>query len=255
MHMFFPLYSHSCPFFSYFSPDDVSHYFILPRLLFWFWNTKWISFPYSRELCKCQVLIVWTDCDHEGENIGFEVIKVCCNIKPNIDIYRAQLSEMTVASISKACNNFIRPDELTSFAVDVGQELDLRVGAAFTTMQTLRLTKLFPEGLSQQLISYSSCQFPTLGFVVERYQEILEFVAETFCKIKVKHSNHDGEVEFIWARARLYSSKPKSKFRSLPLDTVELEKLASRKLRISAKETIRVAEKLYNQGIIGYPRT
>ena len=149
--------------------------------------------------------------------------------------------------------------------MDVGQELDLRIGAAFTTMQTLRLTKLFPELLSEQLISYSSCQFPTLGFVVERYQEILEFVAETFFKIKVKHSNHDREVEFIWARMQLLhrlactvlhetcpentlatvvnqTSKPKSKFRLLSLDTVELEKLASRKLRINAKETMRVAD-------------
>lgn len=79
-------------------------------------------------------------------------------------------------------------------------------------------------------------------------------------------------------------SKPKSKWRPLPLDTVvrlhcarrtdlrealnrcfsphsqillfffwlfptqELEKLASRKLKINAKETMRIAEKLYTQG-------
>lgn len=35
----------------------------------------------------------------------------------------------------------------------------------------------------------------------------------------------------------------------------ELEKLASRKLRISAKETMKIAEKLYTQGLISYPRT
>lgn len=35
----------------------------------------------------------------------------------------------------------------------------------------------------------------------------------------------------------------------------ELEKLASRKLRINAKETMKVAEKLYTQGFISYPRT
>ena len=104
------------------------------------------------------------------------------------------------ASITRACNNLVRPDELASFAVDVGQELDLRIGAAFTRMQTFRLTKLFPEVISQQLISYGSCQFPVLGFVVERYKEIVAFVAETFFKIKAQHSNHDGEAEFIWAR-------------------------------------------------------
>ena len=35
----------------------------------------------------------------------------------------------------------------------------------------------------------------------------------------------------------------------------ELEKLASRKLHINAKETMKIAEKLYTQGLISYPRT
>uniref|UniRef100_A0AAZ3P0U6 DNA topoisomerase n=1 Tax=Oncorhynchus tshawytscha TaxID=74940 RepID=A0AAZ3P0U6_ONCTS len=51
------------------------------------------------------------------------------------------------------------------------------------------------------------------------------------------------------------TSKPKSKWRPLPLDTVEMEKLVSRKLRIGAKETMKIAEKLYTQGLISYPRT
>lgn len=35
----------------------------------------------------------------------------------------------------------------------------------------------------------------------------------------------------------------------------ELEKAASRKLGINAKETMKIAEKLYSQGFISYPRT
>ncbi|XP_028400889.1 DNA topoisomerase 3-alpha-like [Dendronephthya gigantea] len=232
----------------------------------------------EKEVRKCHALIVWTDCDREGENIGFEVIEVCRKIKPRIDIYRARFSEITATSITRACANLARPDENTSFAVDVRQELDLRIGAAFTRFQTLRLQKLFPEVLSKQLISYGSCQFPTLGFVVQRYKDIVAFVAETFFKIKVKHNTPDGEAEFNWKRVRLFDrlacavlheecvenpmatvvnqiTKPKSKWRPLPLDTVELEKLASRKLRINAKETMKIAEKLYNQGFISYPRT
>ena len=34
-----------------------------------------------------------------------------------------------------------------------------------------------------------------------------------------------------------------------------MEKLSSRKLRINAKETMQIAEKLYTKGFISYPRT
>ena len=38
------------------------------------------------------------------------------------------------------------------------------------------------------------------------------------------------------------------------LDTVEFEKLAVRKLKMSAKAAMATAEKLYSQGWISYPR-
>ncbi|XP_059509987.1 DNA topoisomerase 3-alpha isoform X2 [Stegostoma tigrinum] len=232
----------------------------------------------EREVRKCQALILWTDCDREGENIGFEIINVCKTVKPNLQVLRARFSEITPHAIRQACENLVEPDQKISDAVDVRQELDLRIGASFTRFQTLRLQKVFPNVLSNQLISYGSCQFPTLGFVVERFKAIQAFIQETFYKIKVTHETEDGNVEFNWKRHRLFNhtaclvlyqicmedpvatvldvfTKPKSKWRPLPLDTVELEKLVSRKLKINAKETMRIAEKLYTQGYISYPRT
>ncbi|XP_038184564.1 DNA topoisomerase 3-alpha isoform X2 [Arvicola amphibius] len=232
----------------------------------------------EREAQHCQALVIWTDCDREGENIGFEIIHVCKAVKPNLQVLRARFSEITPRAVRAACENLTEPDQRISDAVDVRQELDLRIGAAFTRFQTLRLQRIFPAVLAEQLISYGSCQFPTLGFVVERFKAIQAFVPEVFHRIKVTHDHKDGTVEFNWKRYRLFNhtaclvlyqlcmedpmatvvevrSKPKSKWRPQALDTVELEKLASRKLRINAKETMRIAEKLYTQGYISYPRT
>ncbi|KAL3875514.1 hypothetical protein ACJMK2_033460 [Sinanodonta woodiana] len=232
----------------------------------------------EREVRGCSYLIIWTDCDREGENIGFEVIEVCKAVKHNIPVYRAKFSEITPEAIARACRNLSQADKNTSDAVDVRMELDLRIGAAFTRFQTLRLQKLFPSVLGEQLISYGSCQFPTLGFVVERYKQVQAFIPEPFWKLKVQHKVEDKAVEFMWKRNRLFDylsalalyencienpsasvidvqSKTKSKWRPQALDTVEMEKLASRKLHISAKETMQIAEKLYTKGFISYPRT
>ena len=62
-------------------------------------------------------------------------------------------------------------------------------------MQTLRLPKLFPASLGDKLISYGSCQFPTMGFVVERFKSIQGFHSEPFWKIKVTHEERGCKVE------------------------------------------------------------
>lgn len=56
----------------------------------------------------------------------------------------------------------------------------------------------------KSIVSYGSCQFPTLGFIVERYQAIREFISETFWKISMKHEREDIMVEFVWDRQRLF---------------------------------------------------
>ncbi|GBM94073.1 DNA topoisomerase 3-alpha [Araneus ventricosus] len=230
------------------------------------------------EVRSCQYLIIWTDGDREGENIGFEIIEVCQKVKPNIKIFRARFSEITPQAIARACANLVPPDQRMSDAVNVRRELDLRIGAAFTRFQTLRLRKVFPDVLANQLISYGSCQFPTLGFVVERYKQVQAFIPEAFWKLRVTHKREDVTTDFSWKRGRLFDhtaclalyqlclekpmakvvdikSRNKSKWRPQPLDTVEFEKLASRKLRINAKEAMTIAEKLYTKGYISYPRT
>lgn len=49
-----------------------------------------------------------------------------------------------------------------------------------------------------------SCQFPTLGFVVERYNRVKKFVPEPFWSIKVMHERNNINVTFNWDRNRLF---------------------------------------------------
>lgn len=49
--------------------------------------------------------------------------------------------------------------------------------------------------------------------------------------------------------------RPKNKWRPIPLATVELQKRASRYLRIGSESLMSAAEELYQQGFISYPRT
>jgi DNA topoisomerase-3 len=44
------------------------------------------------EARKAQKLMIWTDCDREGENIGAEIVKICRKSSPNIVVKRARFS-------------------------------------------------------------------------------------------------------------------------------------------------------------------
>lgn len=182
--------------------------------------------------------------------------------------------------IIDAARNPIPLDEAQANAVAARIELDLRLGAAFTRMQTLALQAMIPQQGEEQrkLISYGSCQFPTLGFVVDRYLRVRNFVPEPFWYIKVVHEKDGINVRFSWARGHLFdrlavtiifeqcliaktakvtkmTKKPTKKWKPLPLTTVELQKMGSRFLRMTSQEVMTTAEALYTKGWISYPRT
>ena len=51
------------------------------------------------------------------------------------------------------------------------------------------------------------------------------------------------------------TGRPKNKWRPIPLATVELQKRASRYLRIGSETLMSAADQLYQSGLISYPRT
>jgi DNA topoisomerase III len=50
-------------------------------------------------------LVIWTDCDREGEAIGFDIIDVSKAVRPKIEVYRAHFSALTREEIEHATSN------------------------------------------------------------------------------------------------------------------------------------------------------
>ena len=240
---------------------------------------------------RAQALILWLDCDREGEAIGDEVQTLCLASNPRLKVYRARFSTVLPQEIQRALKSLGTLNRNFVQAVQARTLLDLRVGAAFTRFQTTRLQRKFDiEGV----ISYGPCQFPTLGFVVERWARIETFVPDDFWYLQLtirtpsaapgnsqQPMNHDAPIRpihFTWKRVRLYDravtlaiyescleagtavvtslqGRPKLKWRPVPLATVELQKRASKFFRIGAEQAMTAADSLYQNGFISYPRT
>ncbi|RIB15145.1 prokaryotic type I DNA topoisomerase [Gigaspora rosea] len=231
----------------------------------------------AKEARNAEQIMIWTDCDREGENIGSEIVAVCRGANSRIKVSRAKFSAIISQQIRHAWQSPVDLDYRQANAVDARAELDLRIGAAFSRFQTLSLQNLFSE-LRNKVISYGSCQFPTLGFVVDQYLKVQSFVTEIFWKIYVALERDGSMVEFHWMRNHLFDrlacviiyekclenptatvvevkSKEVKKWKPYPLTTVELQKTGSRYLHISSDRLMHVAEQLYIKGFISYPRT
>lgn len=232
----------------------------------------------KNEARTADVLMIWTDCDREGEHIGQEIVNVCRSVKPRIVVKRARFSAIIATQINHACQNPIELDVRQAEAVDARISLDLRIGAAFTRLQTMTLQARFPAHLDQKVISYGPCQFPTLGFVVDQYERIRAFAPEQFWYISVSLERDGSIVGFHWKRGHLFDfeialvlyeqcveqplatvrsvrNTPTQRWKPLPLTTVDLQKSGSRLLHLAPKKVLDIAEKLYQQGFLSYPRT
>lgn len=232
----------------------------------------------SQEARGCAHLVLWLDCDREGENICFEVME-CTGFLANEGkkVHRARFSSVTKQDISKAIKNLVEPNKDEALSVDARQEIDLKVGVAFTRFQTSYFNGKYGN-LDARVISYGPCQTPTLGFCVERHLQITSFKPEKYWVLH-PHIIHKGyELKLEWERQRLFdfdvavmfknivmedgilkvtsiSEKEECKTRPSGLNTVNLLKVASSALGFGPQLAMQLAERLYTQGFISYPRT
>lgn len=236
----------------------------------------------KREARGCDTVILWLDCDREGENIAFEVLEACRQAKPGIMALRARFSALGRGDADRALANLVQPNEYEAKAVDMRMELDLRLGAAFTRFNTLALQRagvgLPVDDKGKSIVSYGPCQFPTLGFIVQRKWDIDAHVSEDFWSIKCSHAREGTNTKFEWSRGRLFDRGFASALHNMcaraniatvidvdgqesrrwpphPLNTIEMQKRLNRTLRISPEQIMKIAEDLYNDGFISYPRT
>lgn len=55
-------------------------------------DKKFIEQNLLTQAKRADMLMIWTDCDREGEHIGMEITKVCRKAKPGIQVKRARFS-------------------------------------------------------------------------------------------------------------------------------------------------------------------
>jgi DNA topoisomerase-1 len=224
-----------------------------------------------RELGKeVDQVIVATDFDREGELIGAEAVEVM-DLRPEVEVKRARFSALTGPEIYRAFDNLIDIDHNLAKAAETRQIVDLAWGAVLTRFMSTATGK---QGID--FLSVGRVQSPTLALVVDREREIENFQPVPFWEIiadmeKKRHFFAKHTHGLFWEKAEADEVFGRVKdAKSAIVKEVKAEKVAERplppfnttmflaeasRMGISAARAMAVAESLYNDGLISYPRT
>ena len=217
-------------------------------------------------------VVIATDFDREGELIGLECLELLLKVHPKIDVKRARYSALTREEIEQSFTHLQSLDRALAEAAEARQEIDLVWGALLT-----RFMSITSGQRGRQFLSVGRVQTPTLALLVERDQEIKEFKPTPFWEL-VARATKDG-IEFPLRHAHgVWQSKEEAdavhrkvagathgtvrEFREeetrrrppIPFSTTLFVAEATR-LGLGAANAMRIAEDLYTQGLISYPRT
>lgn len=221
------------------------------------------------EARKADEVIIATDFDREGELIGVDAINLIREVRPDIKVRRARFSALTPQEIKRVFSELEDPYYNLASAGEARQDIDLIWGASLTRFISLASTRL-----GKKFLSVGRVQSPTLALIVDREKERREFVPEPFWTLKID-CRKDGEVfQAVHARERFPSEEEareayarltdralvkeiKSAERRVkppvPFNTTGLLAAAS-SLGLTAARAMSIAENLYINGYISYPR-
>jgi len=227
-----------------------------------------------RKLAKdADSIVIATDFDREGELIGLEALGEILEVNPGVEgtVKRARYSALTKDEIERA---FADLDVLSydlAHAAQVRQEIDLIWGATLT-----RAVSLATRRFGSNFLSVGRVQSPTLGLIVERELERRAHVAVPFWEVFAKFTHADGSFEAhhktdkFWekpeaeaalaatdspATVTALSKRKNTRKPPTPYNTTAFATDASSRLGITPSRAMRIAEDLYMDGFISYPRT
>jgi DNA topoisomerase I len=232
-------------------------------------------------------VVIATDYDREGELIGLEALEAIIDVNPAVigaaaesdgdalanrpRIKRARYSALTKQEIERAFANL---DDLSydlAFAGAARQDIDLIWGATLT-----RAVSLATRRFGSNFLSVGRVQSPTLGLIVERELERRAHVPKPFWEVFARFQHPDGSFEAHHATDRFWekteaeaalagtktpgvvkevSSRRNSRRPPTPYNTTAFTTDASSRLGITPSRAMQLAEDLYMDGFISYPRT
>lgn len=221
---------------------------------------------------KADSVVIGTDFDREGELIGSDALRQIREVAPDVPVSRARYSAFTKAEIDHAFNNLVELDQDLADAGESRQYIDLIWGAVLTRYLTTARFSGFGNTRSAGRV-----QTPTLALVVERERERMAFKPEDYWVIfgeashgeddpfKVSHTTarfwdkdaadaaYANVAQAKEARVTAVERKSRTQRPPAPFNTTSLQAAAAAE-GISPARAMRLAESLYMDGLISYPR-
>ena len=220
---------------------------------------------------KADSVVIATDFDREGELIGVEALSLVFEANPRLTdhVQRARFSALTPGEVGRAFDELLEVSNDLADAGEARQDIDLIWGATLTRWVS-RATKRYGSAF----LSVGRVQSPTLVLIAGRERERRAFVPEPYWELEVNLRNGDpftvrhkterfedeatarSAYENIADTATVEEVKQKSATRKppAPFNTTAFLTAASN-IGFSPSRAARIAEDLYTDGFISYPRT
>jgi DNA topoisomerase-1 len=219
---------------------------------------------------NADLVTIATDYDTEGELIGKEACEIVRSVNKKVPVLRARFSAITPAEIAAAFGHPSVLDLALAGAGEARQVIDLVWGASLT-----RFISLAARRGGSNILSVGRVQSPTLAMIVDREKEIEAFVSEPYWTLRcvtekdqvVFEAEHTQgrftrEEEALAAQERTgeplvvteVKETEKQDRPPAPFDTTAFIVAAGR-IGFAAGKAMQIAEDLYMNGYLSYPRT